>query len=200
MSFGFQPEPGIVQNDTSEASREPTRITLPGRRVRAEEESWSCNLPFAVLGLIQPYPPINPIEPQGGSWSVNYTFRQYIVERSKKDGWGFFGQVSLADQATSPITNFLSLGIGGNGLFERRPRDEFGIAYAYTELSDVLKDNIDLLPLGGRRPRPENQVEMFYNFHITPWLRLMGDLQIIHPTRPNADTAIIPGIRLEVKF
>src|SRR5215211_1865391 len=39
--------------------------------------------PFdAIKQIIIPGPPINPIEPQGGSWSVNYVFRQYIVERS----------------------------------------------------------------------------------------------------------------------
>ena len=155
--------------------------------------------PFdAIKQIILPGPPINPIQPQGGSWSANYTFRQYIVERSKNDGWGFFGQVSLADRSTSPITTFVNVGLGGNGLFERRRRDEFGIAYAYTDLSEVLKDNLDLLSL--RRLRPEHQVEMFYNFHITPWLRLTADLQILRPTRPIADTAIVPGARVEVIF
>ena len=157
--------------------------------------------PFdSIKQIIIPGPPINPIEPQGGSWSVNYTFRQYLVEREKKDGWGFFSQLSFADDATSPITSFLSVGIGGNGLIESRPRDEFGIAYAFTDLSDVLKDNINLITLGGRRPRAEHQVEMFYNFHVTPWLRLTGDLQIMRPTKAIAKTPIIPGLRLEIRF
>lgn len=157
--------------------------------------------PFdAIRQVIIPGPPINPIEPQRGSWSVNYTFRQYLVERGRRDGWGLFSQVSFADKDTSPITTFFNAGLGGNGLFKSRPRDEFGLAYSYTDLSSVLKDNLDLLPFGGRRLRAEHQVEMFYNFHITPWLRLTGDLQIIRPTRPIADTAIVPGARLELIF
>jgi porin len=96
--------------------------------------------------------------------------------------------VSFADKDTSPITVFFDLGLGGNGLF-KSPRDEFGIAYAYTDLSSVLKDNLDLLTQAGRRPRVEHQLEMFYNFHIAPWLRLTGDLQIIRPTRSIASTA-----------
>jgi porin len=156
--------------------------------------------PFdAIRQAIIPGPPINPVEPQRGSWSVNYTFRQYIVERSARDGWGFFGQVSLADQDTSPITTFFDVGLGGNGLFTGRPRDEFGIAYAYTDLSEVLKDNLDLLPLGGRL-RVEHQVEVFYNLHLTPWFRLTGDLQILRPNRPVADTAIVPAVRLRLVF
>jgi porin len=157
--------------------------------------------PFDALPqIIIPGPPVNPIQPKGGSWSVNYVGRQYIVERGKRDGWGAFVQVSFADKATSPITKFFNIGLGGNGLYKSRRQDEFGIGYAYTGLSDVLKDNIDLITLGGRRPRAEHQVEMFYNFHITPWLWLTGNLQIIRPTRPIADTAIVPGARLEVIF
>ena len=155
--------------------------------------------PFDELRqLIIPGPPVFPVEKQRGSWSINYTFRQYLVERSPKDGWGFFGQASIADQDTSPVTSFVTLGLGGNGLFKGRSRDEFGIAYSYTGLSDVLKDALDPITIG--RLRAEHQFETFYNFYITPWLRLTGDLQIVRPTRPIADTAIIPGGRLEIIF
>ena len=157
--------------------------------------------PFdAIRQIVIPGPSLNPILPQRGSWSINYTFRQFIVERGPKNGWGFFSQVSFADKDTSPITTFVNLGLGGNGLFKGRPRDEFGVAYAYTDLSSVLKDNLNLLTQAGRRPRAEHQLEMFYNFHITPWLRLTGDLQVIRPTRAIASTAIIPGARLAISF
>jgi porin len=157
--------------------------------------------PFdAIRQAIIPGPPINPVEPQAGSWSVNYVFRQYLVERARKDGWGFFGQVSFADQDTSPITTFFDVGLGGNGLFTGRPRDEFGVAYAYTDLSEVLKDNLDLRPFDGRRLRVEHQLEAFYNVHLTPWFQLTADLQILRPNRPAADTAIVPAMRLRVVF
>ncbi len=153
-----------------------------------------------IRQLVIPGPPVNLVEPKRGSWSLSYTFRQYLVERGGRDGWGFFGQASFANKDTSPITTFFNAGLGGNGLFKQRRQDEFGFSYAYTGLSSILKDNIDLLPLGGRRLRAEHQVEMFYNLHLTPWLRLTGDLQVIRPTRPIADTAIVPGARLELIF
>jgi porin len=157
--------------------------------------------PFdAIHQAIIPGPPINPVEPQRGSWSVNYTFRQYLAERAARDGWGFFGQVSFADQATSPVTTFFDLGLGGNGLFAGRSRDEFGVSYAYTDLSDELKDNLDLVLVGRRRLQVEHQLEVFYNLHVTPWLQLTGDLQILRPNRPAADTAIVPAVRLRVVF
>jgi porin len=153
--------------------------------------------PFdAIRQIILPGPPVHPLVPQAGSWSASYTFRQYIVERARNDGWGFFTQVSLANKSTSPITTFFDAGFGGNGLFKGRTGDEFGIAYAYTDLSKVLKDDLQLI--GFRQQRVEHQVETFYNFHITPWLRLTADLQVLRPTRPTAHTAIVPGVRLEL--
>ena len=44
----------------------------------------------------------------------------------------------------------------------------------------------------------EHQLEVFYNLHLTPWFQLTGDLQIIRPSRPAADTAIVPGARLRI--
>ena len=157
--------------------------------------------PFdAIRQVIIPGPPLNPIEPQRGSWSVNYVFRQYIVERAERDGWGLFTQVSFADRATSPITAFFNAGVGGNGLFASRARDEFGISYAYTDLSEDLKDNLDLPLLGLQRLRAEHQVEFFYDVHLTPWFQLTGDLQIIRPNLPDTDTAYVPGARLRIVF
>jgi porin len=157
--------------------------------------------PFdAIRQVIIPGPPVNPVQPKGGSFSVSYAGRQYVVERGKDDGWGVFTQVSFADKDTSPITRFFDIGLGGNGIFKGRRQDEFGMGYAYTGLSDVLKDNINLVTIGLARPRAEHQFEGFYNFHITPWLRLTGDIQIIRPVVRRASTAIVPGARLEVIF
>jgi len=41
---------------------------------------------------------------------------------------------------------------------------------------------------------------LFYNVHIAPWCQLTGDLQIIRPVRPAADTAIVPGVRVKLVF
>jgi porin len=157
--------------------------------------------PFdAIRQILLPGPPLNPVEPRRGSWSVNYVFRQYIVERAEGDGWGLFSQFSFADRATSPVTTFFDIGLGGNGIFSTRPNDEFGVAYAFTDLSQDLVDNLNLLTPGRQPVRAEHQLEVFYDVHIAPWLQLTGDLQIIRPTRTAADTAIVPGARLRIVF
>lgn len=156
--------------------------------------------PFdAIRAIILPGPPADPVEPEAGSWSASYTFRQYVVERGKRDGWGFFTQVSFANASTSPITTFFDVGLGGNGLLASRPNDEFGIAYAYTDLSKELKDNLDLLPLGGRL-EAEHQLELFYDVHLTRWLGLSGNLQVLKPVLPAVKTATIPAARLRVVY
>ena len=153
-----------------------------------------------IRQIILPGPPRVPLEPTRGSWSLNYVFRQYFVERDKHDGWGFYTQLSIADKSRSPITRFVNFGLGGNGLFPTRRHDEFGIGYAFTNLSSVLRDNIDLITIGNRTLQPEHQVEMFYDFHITPWLQLTGDLQFIRGIRPAVERAIVPGGRLVLIF
>lgn len=157
--------------------------------------------PFdAIRQIIIPGPALNPVQPKRGSWSASYTFRQYLVERGHKDGWGLFTQLSIADKDTSPITRFFNVGLGGKGLIASRRNDEFGVSYAYTNLSSVLRDNINLITFGRRSLQPEHQFEGFYNLHITPWLRLTGDLQIIRGVRPLVDTSVVPGARLEMIF
>jgi hypothetical protein len=168
--------------------------------------------PFdAIRQILIPGPALNPVEPQAGSWSISYTLRQYIVERGEStkarssagagggDGWGLFGQVSFADQSTSPLTRFFDVGLGGNGLFASRNDDEFGLAFAYSDLSEELKDNLDLLPFGGRL-EAEKHIEVFYNWHIISWLQLTGDLQVIWPVRPAFETAVVPAARLRIEF
>lgn len=95
---------------------------------------------------------------------------------------------------------FFDVGLGGNGVFSGRPRDEFGVSYAYTDLSEDLKANLNLLTLGGRPVQSEHQVDVYYNAYVVPWLQLTGDLQIIRPTSSHADTAIVPGVRLRIVF
>jgi porin len=157
--------------------------------------------PFdAIKEIIIPGPPLNPVQPKGGSFSASYVGRQFLVERDKEDGWGVFTQLSIADKDTSPVTRFFDVGVGGNGIFTRRHEDDFGIAYGYTGLSKVLTDNLNLATLGNVRPHAEHQFEGFYNVHITPWFKITGDLQIIRPVVRRANTAAILGVRLELIF
>ena len=50
------------------------------------------------------------------------------------------------------------------------------------------------------REQREGGVEGFYNFAITPWLRLSADLQIIDPWNPSKQRETVTALRLQTKF
>ena len=47
-------------------------------------------------------------------------------------------------------------------------------------------------------PTQSQKGELFYNLHLAPWLQLTGDLQILGPNRPAAETAVVPAVRLRL--
>jgi porin len=148
-------------------------------------------IPFNQIPLLILPPLSGTAKARRGSWSFTYSADQYLTE-----GWGLFGQVGVADTSNNAIARFFSFGIAGMSPFEGRTRDSFGIAYAYTIVSSDLKDVTQRLA----RLRDEQGFEIFYNFAVTPWLQLTGDFQIVKPTRPAADVAVVPGLRLRVDF
>jgi porin len=155
--------------------------------------TWSSQklIPFNQIPLLILPPPDKTAEPLRGSWSFTYSADQYLA-----DGWGLFWQVGLADASNNAFAKFFTVGISGKSPFKGRSRDTFGIAFAYTGVSNDLKDVADPLV----RFRDEQGVETFYSFAVTPWLRLTGDLQFVRPARPNIDTAVVPGLRLQLIF
>ena len=111
---------------------------------------------------------------------------------------------------------FGSFGVGGKGVFESRPRDQFGLGYYYINI-----DNPSLQgPLQTRRfLRDEYGFEAYYNFAITPWLMLTPDIQIVRGAqkdkislgsgplgllpridKKNIGTSTTLGLRLQMVF
>lgn len=141
-----------------------------------------------------------------GSESLFYQFDQTLGTSADDPtkSWGLFGNLGLADRNPSPIRWFANIGVGGSSPACGRPLDTFGFGYFYVGVSDTLKDLAPaLVPL-----RNEQGIELFYNYAVTPWLRITPDLQVVVPTRertlpPNAqsiDTAVIFGVRAKIVF
>ena len=70
---------------------------------------------------------------RSGSWVFTYGFDQFLVvdDETPTKGWGIFGNISLADQATNPVHWFLNLGAGGTSPLPGRTADSFGVGYYY---------------------------------------------------------------------
>ena len=148
-------------------------------------------------------PPDFPVEigTKSGRWFVSFSGQQYLwqnpVDPSK--GWGLFGQVGLSDGNPNPVQSSVFVGIGGDSMIPGRTDDRWGIAYFRYNWSDDLRDAISEPPFN-IAIGPEEGVEAYYNFAVTPWFRVTGNLQWIDDLTVQSDDAWFAGFRVQVKL
>ncbi len=149
-----------------------------------------------------------------GSWNIFYNFDQYLYQPKKgvDQGVGLFGRLGVSDGDPNFLKFFGSFGVGGKGVFESRPRDQFGLGYYFLNLNSPTLQG----PLQTRKfLRDEYGFEAYYNFAITPWMQLTPDIQIVRGAqkdkvsiaaappfvrRSDIATSTILGLRLKVVF
>jgi porin len=150
-----------------------------------------------------------------GSWNIYYNFDQYLYEPTKgaDRGLGLFGRLGVSDGDPNFMKFFGSFGVGGKGVFDSRPLDEFGAGYYFLNIANPTIQG----PLQTRSfLRDEYGFEFYYNFAITPWLKLTPDLQIVRGAqkdqvtlgspipvvtdRKSISTSTTLGLRLQMVF
>jgi len=143
----------------------------------------------ALLGL-------DTLKKEEGSWSFYYNFHQYLFTEKDDEtqGFGLFGRLGFADDETSPIEDFYSIGLGGKGIIDGRDQDRFGIGYYHIGLSDELGAIIS------NRFGDSDGFEIFYNIEVTPSVHITPDFQIVNPSNENVSTAYIAGMRIRIDF
>ena len=126
-----------------------------------------------------------------GSWNIYYNFDQYLYEPKKgvDRGVGLFGRLGVSDGNPNFMKFFGSFGVGGKGMFESRPTDQFGWGFYYINI-DNPSLNIDAprlqgLPRNIEFLRDEYGFEAYYNFAITPWALLTPDIQVVRGAQKN---------------
>jgi hypothetical protein len=129
------------------------------------------------------------------SWFVLANVSQYLfvkddaatVARKMKTGElirgvGVFARVGYAPEETNPITQDVSVALFAHGLLAGSDYDSFGIGFYYNTISDKLKTDITELSRGMAAAHDESGMEVFYNFAITPAVRVIPSYQHIwHP-------------------
>src|SRR5215813_10789759 len=160
----------------------------------------------------------NSLRPEKGSWNIYYNFDQYLYEPKKgaDRGVGVFGRLGVSDGNPNFMKFFSSFGVGGKGLFESRPHDQFGLGYYFINVHNPTLQG----PIQTRKfLRDENGFEAYYNAALTPWLLLTPDIQVIRGAQKNTvtitqgplgvlprldkkgvGTATVLGVRLQVLF
>ena len=138
-------------------------------------------------------PPIA-IEPQRGTWSAYWNFDHYLVSdpEDPEHGWGLFGRAGIADKLSNPIHWFLSFGLGGNSPLDGRERDTFGAGWYFVGASNAITPLAEYNNGQG--------IELFYNAAVGRRLYVTPDFQVIMPSRPGVDTALVPGVRAKIDF
>jgi porin len=150
-----------------------------------------------------------------GSWNLYYNFDQYLYEPKKgaDRGAGLFGRLGVSDGDPNFMKFFGSFGVGGKGVFDSRPQDQFGLGYYFINNGNPTIQG----PLQTRNfLRDEYGFEAYYNFAITPWLKLTPDIQIVRgaqkdkitlgspipviTSKKSISTATILGVRLQMVF
>lgn len=134
-----------------------------------------------------------------GFWLASYAVQQYLVADPDNPsvGWGLFGLATLSDGNPNPVRWSALAGLAGNNLLPGRKDDQWGVGFFHYGLTTPL-----LAGLAERRiyRRSEGGIEAFYNWAITPWVRLSGDLQVVEPWNALRPRATYMALRLQTRF
>lgn len=144
---------------------------------------------------------------QSDTWAAYLSAWQYLYVEEKSDapiragdgkpdrqGVGLFARFGFADRDTNPVEWTINGGVGGRGILPGRDNDQFGIGYYYTSLRSSRFLNavgIDDYTQG---------FESYYNIALTPAALLTVDAQVVESPSKAADTAVVLGVRLHLKF
>jgi len=130
---------------------------------------------------------------------ASYAFQQNLFQSDANPavGWGLFTLATLSDGNPNPVKWSVLAGLAGNNLLAGRENDRWGVGFFHYGLSRPL-----LSGLAARRiyRRSEGGVEAFYNWAITPWLRLSADVQLVDPWNQGKARAVYTALRLQTKF
>jgi hypothetical protein len=133
-----------------------------------------------------------PIQSRNDSWFVIANLSQYlcvwddsetVAKKLKSDqpiqGLGVFGRLGYAAEESNPVTRDASIAIFAHGPFDRRPYDSVGVGAYYNVISRDTKGAIAQLTEGTVPVKNEKGIEVFYDFAITPAVRIIPSYQHI---------------------
>ena len=133
-----------------------------------------------------------PINYNGTTWLVVANVSQYlfitddaetVAQKLKTgqpiNGIGIFARAGYAPADLNPVTSDGSVALVAHGLFDTRKYDSFGVGYYYNAISNDLKNDVALLTAGTSTIKDEQGIEIFYDYAITPAVRLIPGYQHI---------------------
>ena len=110
-----------------------------------------------------------------------------------------FGRAGWEPKDRNVIDQFYSIGIGSYGGFRNRYYDQWGLGYAATHISCMLRKALKEQQ-GILFTNFEHAFEFFYDVEITPALNLSFHSKIIRPPLQSHDAALVIDARLRADF
>lgn len=127
-----------------------------------------------------------------GAWTLDARIDQYLLwDPATKTGFGVFGMLGVSDANPSPLDIFGHVGIGGTSPIPGRTADNFGAGYYFAGVSNTLRDTLQPFI----RLRDENGFEAFYNYSVTGWSKVSGNVQFVDPFTVGSKTRWFFSIR-----
>ncbi len=148
---------------------------------------------------VYPEPVVPGFPTLNDSYTIYYGFDQYLVQFSDQPGrgYGLFGRASISDGNPTPISYFLSAGLGGYSPIGKQRGDQFGIGWYFVGASNQFGP----IPQSIFGPRNGTGVEAYYKFQVNPWMDISPDLQYIHPEAGAiANDALVYGVRVNMQL
>jgi len=113
-------------------------------------------------------------------------------------GFGLFFRLGFSPSDRNAISEFYSIGLGGNGGILNRHDDNWGIGVAFTGISDDLRNDLDVLDIDV--DSRETVYEAFYNVALTPAIKISFQAQYVNSTNPSLDASTVLATRLQLDF
>ena len=107
------------------------------------------------------------------------TIAQKLKSGQVINGIGIFGRAGFAPASSNPITWDASVALAAHGISDERPYDSFGVAFYYNAISDDLKNDVSRLTAHTVDVKNESGIEAFYDFAVTPAIRIIPSYQHI---------------------
>lgn len=117
-------------------------------------------------------------------WSAWVMAEKMVVRFGAGDrGLNIFGTLTLSDYHTARVPLFISGGLVAKGLWDSRPRDNFGVGLVFARVNPRIADRQRAgIALGQNVAVQTNEMsgEIFYGWQATGKLLLRPNLQYIH--------------------
>ena len=214
LNFRVSDPPLLIQEGQYKYNQDKKDTALPGT---IKLGAWEHTGSFSDLRFDQEGIPIAISGQPGASLSGNFGFYgvidQQIYRGDAEKGVNVFARLSASPSDRNLIDFYADGGFVFSGFVPKRPDDNFGIAFAYANVSDrarAFDRDVAFVQAAALPVRSfEAVLEVVYKYQIVPGLVLQPDFQyiwqpglggLVQTNGARVENAVVGGIRISVNY